>query len=183
MSTKKYQQQVPVYITSRHIEASGYLGEDDAVWLNLEHYSSKEAFMEAALEAVKAIEGEENPEIMFVENDADNWAKDMITEDNVDGRLWELMLHDDDTVEKLKAWRDCYETDEKTTVDDMIEAAERDYIGKFDSEGELVEYWLDREGLSSEAINTIVPNSDVTAICDIISEEMRFSDGHYFVTK
>ena len=124
--------------------------------------------------------GEAKPDLIFTIHEANQWLSEYISEDDIDEKIWAVMLHDVDTAEKLSAWARCFDQKE-LSIDERLEEMSGSYIGFFTEPAELVENWLERNEVDYKVINTILPNLDVTAVADTISNSLFFANGHYFI--
>ena len=104
-------------------------------WLNLEDYSDKDAFLGACHELHK---DEADPEFMF--QDYEGFPKSLYSESSVSDSLWDWIALDDDDRELLAVYQDNVDGD--ADIDHAREA----FAGKFDSEADWAEQFLEDTG-------------------------------------
>lgn len=110
-------------------------GSIKGAWLNLEDYSDREAFLSACRELHK---DEADPELMF--QDYEGFPKSFYSESNVPEALWAWLELDEDDRELLAVYQDNVDSDAD------IERARDAYCGKYDSEADWAEQFLDDTG-------------------------------------
>src|SRR5215831_4885887 len=104
-------------------------------WLELEDYSDKDAFLQACRELHK---DEADPEFMF--QDFEGFPRALYSESSVSDQLWDWIALDDDDRELLAVYQ------EHVDGDTDIETAREAFAGKFDSEADWAEQFLEDTG-------------------------------------
>jgi len=111
-------------------------GSIDGAWLDLEDYADKEDFYEAAKELHK---DENDPELMF--QDFEGFPKRFYGESYLADELWGWLELNEEDRELLEVYID--ETgDGKATIEQARDA----FAGKYDSEEDWAEYFLEETG-------------------------------------
>lgn len=114
-------------------------GSIKGAWLNLEDYASKEAFLEACADLHK---DEADPEFMF--QDFEGFPRSLYSESSVSDALWDWLALDEDDRELLAVYQDNVDGDAD------IEKARENYAGKYDSEKDWAENFLEDSGMLQE---------------------------------
>jgi len=108
-------------------------------WLNLDDYSDKDAFLEACAELHA---DESDPELMF--QDYEGFPKAFYSESHVDEKLWDWLALDEDDLELLAVYQEHVDSDAD------LETAQENFQGKYDSETDWAENFLDDTGALNE---------------------------------
>lgn len=114
-------------------------GSIKGAWLDLDDYSDKDEFLEACHELHK---DEEDPELMF--QDYEGFPSEYYSESSIDPKLWDWLELDDDDRELLAVYL------EHANQDGTIEEARDNFAGKYDSESDWAENFLDDTGALNE---------------------------------
>jgi len=104
-------------------------------WMNLDDYADKEDFLKACAELHK---DEHDPEFMF--QDFEGFPRAMYSESYVGDELWDWIKLSDDDRELLEVYTD------NIDGEGTIEQARDAFYGRFNSEAEWAEDWLDNTG-------------------------------------
>jgi len=104
-------------------------------WLDLEDYSDKDEFLKACAELHK---DESDPEFMF--QDFEGFPRSLYSESSVDDRLWAWLELDEDDRELLQVYQD------EVNSDADIDEARDNFAGKYDSERDWAESFLEDTG-------------------------------------
>lgn len=110
-------------------------GSIKGAWLDLENYADKDAFLAACAELHK---DEADPELMF--QDFEGFPEALYSESSVSNAIWEWLELDEDDRELLAVYQD------HVDGDGDIDKAREAYAGKFDSEADWAEQFLDDTG-------------------------------------
>jgi antirestriction protein len=101
-------------------------------WLELENYADKSDFLQACAELHK---DEADPEFMF--QDFEGFPRALYSESSVSDKLWDWLDLDEDDRELLQVYQD------NVNQDADIEEARDAFCGKFDTEAEWAENFLE----------------------------------------
>lgn len=104
-------------------------------WLDLEDYADREAFLEACRELHK---DEIDPELMF--QDFEGFPRSYYNESSVPAELWDWLDLGDDDRELLEVYQ------EHVADDADIDRAREAFAGKYDSEADWAEDFLESTG-------------------------------------
>lgn len=137
-------------------------------WLNLEDYADEDEFLKACFELHS---DEEDPELMF--QDYQGFPERFYSESNINPAVWEWLELDEDDRELLEVYIDKviggsfpFLKDELKSIDQARDA----FMGKFDSEADWAQEFLDQtEGLNKDNAGSYLFVDDVTA--GIIGQE------------
>jgi len=111
-------------------------GSIAGAWLDLEDYADRDAFLKACRELHK---NEEDPELMF--QDYEGFPKAFYNESSAPpDALWEWLELDDDDRELLEVYQD--NVNQNADIDEAREA----FAGKFNSEADWAESFLEETG-------------------------------------
>jgi antirestriction protein len=110
-------------------------GSIKGAWLDLSDYADRDDFYKAA----KALHADEtDPELMF--QDFENFPRDLYSESNVSDQLIAFANLDDDDRELLTVYNEYVDSDGD------IDKAREAYAGKFESEADWAEQFLEDTG-------------------------------------
>lgn len=110
-------------------------GSIKGAWLDLDDYSDKDAFLAACAELHK---DEADPELMF--QDYEGFPKSLYSESSVSDDLWAWLELDEDDRELLEVYL------EHVDQGGDIEKAREAFCGKYDTEADWAESWLEDTG-------------------------------------
>ncbi len=127
-------------------------GSIAGAWLNLEDYSSRDEFLEAARQLHA---DESDPELMF--QDFEGFPRSYYSESSIEAELWDWLALDDDEREIVEAYR------EDVNQDASIEEAREAYCGIYEDEAEWAEQFLEDTGDLNEIPERLRPYFDFEA--------------------
>ena len=110
-------------------------GSIQGAWLDLENFSDRESFYEACAELHK---DEPDPELMF--QDFEGFPRSFYSESNVPAELFAWLELDEGDRELLAVYQ------EGVDGDADFDRASEAFCGKYDSEADWAEQWLDDTG-------------------------------------
>lgn len=110
-------------------------GSIKGAWLDLENYSDRETFLEACAELHK---DESDPELMF--QDFEGFPRSFYSESSIPAELFAWLELDEDDRELLGVYQNAVDT----AAD--IDTAREAFCGKYDSEADWAEQFLDDTG-------------------------------------
>lgn len=110
-------------------------GSIKGAWLDLEDYGDRDAFYEACKELHK---DEADPELMF--QDFEGFPRSLYSESNASEELFEFVALDEEDRELLTVYQ------EGVDQSGTIEQAKENFCGKYDSEADWAEQFLDDTG-------------------------------------
>lgn len=152
-------------------------------WFDLEDYSEKSAFIEAATDYVKNDLGDKDPELCF-----SDWELDfktsvkcggLIGESGVKESVWELFDMTDRDIEILQAYLINADVI-NDSLEDTLEKAIECHAGEFDSLEDYANHYLEGTqelvGLSDTILNSI----DFTDMGRRLTNDMNVHENHYF---
>lgn len=114
-------------------------GSIKGAWLNLDDYADKDDFLKAAAELHK---DEADPELMF--QDYEGFPKRYYGESSINDKLWDWLALDEDDRDLLEVY-----IDEVNDEDATIEQARDAFLGKYASEEDWAQEFLDDTGALS----------------------------------
>lgn len=110
-------------------------GSIKGAWLDLEDYSDHEGF----LEACKALHADEpDPELMF--QDFEGFPRSYYSESSIDANLWDWLELEEDDRALLEVYQNAVDSDAD------IDRAREAFCGKYDTEADWAEQWLEDTG-------------------------------------
>jgi antirestriction protein len=145
-------------------------GSIQGAWLNLEHYSDEESFLEACHELHA---DESDPEFMF--QDFENFPREYYGESGLSADLWDWLELDSDDREKLAAFIECF-----GQVDNAIEKMEDAYLGEYDSDEAQAWDYIESTGMFEGIPESITNYFDIEKFARDCSHDVISHNNHYF---
>lgn len=154
---------------------------DDQTQMFVNDYQDKKEFMAAAKSYVKGSTGEDKPKIRFeFDDDSVFSGTDLITENNIDERVWEyLTLDDEKTIEMVLAFTALY-PEQKGNVSELREIAEQQVVGRFSEITDFGYAFLESKGFMDNLPKIIENNIDIDAISEGLMMSHKTLNNWYF---
>ena len=175
----KFIRSFEVFATSKTLGDTEAYPIQEGVWLRLEDYPSKEAFIADATKKVAVLTGEKNPTLFFLDWDFNN-SEGLISENDIDEQLWYLMTISDTTLDKILAYRELFGCNDDETYEQSLVKADKQYVCHFDSVADMATHYLENAELEDNLLSVILPHVNLESLGASLLQDMKECDGYYF---
>lgn len=147
-------------------------------WFDLNDYSDKDEFIEAATEYAQDVLGDHDPELCFADYESGFADLNLISECYVDSQVWELLEMSDSDLDMLVAYTS--NVGMNGSVDEMLEEAQENYQGQYDNDEDFAAELLEDCGYLNDLPSLVECHIDWQGVARDVMMDYFEVNGHYF---